>query len=105
MQQRSLGAPYPVLLTACSFSKELTRVTRKAEMLFFIRLVYFSSGFVEHILNQCHVFIKALLIMLSPWGLVHDRAYISAADAQLYTCGWDSLQTLGPEVWCFHQSG
>lgn len=92
----------PISHTAhCSLSKELTRVTRKAKTLFFIRLVYFSRGFVNHILNQCHEFIRDLLIMLSPWGLAHDRAYISAADAQLHTCGWDSLQTLGPEVCAF----
>lgn len=49
-------------------------------------------------LNQCHLLIRALLIILSPWGLAHDRAQISAADAQLHTCGRDSLQTLGLEV-------
>lgn len=60
---------------------------------------------MDDILNQRRVFIRALLIMISPRGSAHDRVSISAADAQLNTCGWDSLQTLGPEAWSFHQSG
>lgn len=67
--------------------------------------VYLRSRFVDDILNHCHVFIGALLIKLSSQGSAHDRASISAADAQLHKCGWDSLQTLWPEVWSFHQSG
>lgn len=69
--------------------------TRSKKMLFLNRSVYFSSGFVDGISNQCHVFIRALLIMPSPRGLAHGKVYISAADAQLHTCGCDSLQTLG----------
>lgn len=67
--------------------------------------VYLCRRFVDDILNHCHVLIGALLIKLSSQGSAHDRASVSAADAQLHTCGWDSLQTLWPEVWSFHQSG
>lgn len=94
MQQSALGALYPIQLAAFSFSRQLTRVARSAETLFFYFFncyVYFSSGFADDILNRCHVFIRALLIMLSTEGLAHDRAYISTTDAQPYMCGWDSL--------------
>ena len=71
------------------------RDTPSRKMLFLNRSVYFSRRFVDGILNQCHVFTGALLIMPSPRGLAHGEVYISAADAQLHTCGCDSLQTLG----------
>jgi len=70
-------------------------------MLVFIHSVYFSSGFGNDILNQCHALIRVLLIMLSFWGFAHDKACILGTDAQPYMCGFDSLQTLGQEVWCF----
>lgn len=101
MQQSSLGAAYPTPLTACSFTKE----QHVLHALFFIHSVYFFSRFADDIFNQRRVFIGALFIRLSPWGFAYDRASISAADAWLYMCGWDSLQTLGPEAWSFHQSG
>ena len=66
----------------------------KQKMLFLNHSVYFSSGFVDGISNRC-VLKRALLIMPSPRGLAHGKVYISAADAQLHTCGCDSLQTLG----------
>ena len=71
------------------------RDTPSRKMLFLNRSVYFSRRFVDGILNRCHVFTGALLIMPSPRGLAHGEVYISAADAQLHTCGCDSLQTLG----------
>lgn len=101
MQQSSLGAAYPLPLTAYPFTKE----KHVLHALFFFHSVYFFSRFVDDILNQCRVFMRALFIMLSPWGFAYDRVSISAADAWFYMCGWDSLQTLGPEAWSFHQSG
>ncbi len=41
------------------------------------------------------LFNYAITLELNTW----QGLQVSAADAQLHTCGWDSLQTLGPEVW------
>ena len=54
-------------------------VTRKEETLLLIRSVYFPSGFVDDILNRCHLFIRALFNYAITQGLAHDRVHISAA--------------------------
>lgn len=52
MKQSALGALYPIQLTAFSFSRQLTRVVRSAETLFFYFFncsLYFSSAFADDI--------------------------------------------------------
>lgn len=98
-----LGSPVSHSARCLFFHREAICV--QCTVLHPVYVLYICVRFVDDILNHCHVLIGALIIKLSSQGSAHDRASVSAADAQLHTCGWDSLQTLWLEVWSFHQSG